>query len=60
MIYVEDLGQNHVQYGTKWWPAVPLPGPFWWRVKDAWRVLRGEAIALSRVPTRGGVYDSET
>jgi hypothetical protein len=30
----------------EWVPARPLPGPWWWRVKDAWAVLWGKADAF--------------
>ena len=30
----------------KWVPARPLPGPFLWRLSDAWKVLKGEADAV--------------
>ena len=30
----------------KWVPARPLVGPFSWRLRDAWEVLRGRADAV--------------
>lgn len=36
----------------EWVPAVPLPGPLWWRLHDAWEVLcgRAEAVCLPSEP----------
>jgi hypothetical protein len=31
----------------KWVIARPKDGPFWWRVKAAWAVLRGHADAFT-------------
>ena len=31
----------------KWYPARPIPGPFLWRLHDAWKVLKGEADAIT-------------
>lgn len=30
----------------QWFPARPLDGPWWWRVKDAWAVFWGKADAF--------------
>ncbi|GAF83666.1 unnamed protein product [marine sediment metagenome] len=30
----------------RWVIAKPVPGPFRWRLRDAWRVLWGKAEAL--------------
>lgn len=37
--------QNEIN--GKWVPARPLPGPFPWRLRDAWEVLRGRADAFT-------------
>jgi len=29
-----------------WVPSKPIPPPFWWRARDAWRVLTGRASAF--------------
>jgi hypothetical protein len=36
--------QQHPRYG--WIPARPLAGPFLWRLRDAWAVLRDRAVAV--------------
>ena len=40
-------GETMEEYAPgKWRPAKVMPGPFWWRVKDAWLVLTGKAEAV--------------
>ena len=34
------------QIQGQWVPARPLIGPLAWRIRDAWRVLRGTADAV--------------
>lgn len=35
---------------TVWEPALPYPGPWSWRLRDAWEVLQGRATAIRRTP----------
>ena len=54
MINVEDLCRsdwpmtavNAKQGWQAWYKAKPLLGPMIWRLKDAWKVLWGTAVAV--------------
>ena len=35
-----------LSYEYGWVPLKPLPGPFVWRLKDAWAVFTGRAVAV--------------
>ena len=47
MLRADDLHKNQACINGKWVVAKPLPEPFLWRLKDAWKVLKGEAEAVS-------------
>lgn len=51
MWYMVDLfrwvNSNQACVDGKWMPCRPEPDPFLWRVHDAWKVLKGEADALT-------------
>lgn len=50
MLYTLKFLQTHrvmVDIGGRWVPARPLPGPFLWRLRAAWAVLRGRADAFT-------------
>jgi hypothetical protein len=44
---VTDALNTTKEINGKWLPARPLAGPFWARLKDAWRVLTGKADAFT-------------
>ena len=49
MINADALAKDWPQAGLKdgrWVLAKPLPGPFLWRLKDAWKVLCGRCEAV--------------
>jgi len=49
MMTVKDLMQNQCSSspdGFHWEPALPEPNYFWWRLRDAWAVWKGDAHAI--------------
>ena len=48
MIYADDLEENHIQDNTgEWHIAKPIEdSSFFRRLRDAWRVLKGECLAV--------------
>lgn len=48
MIYADDLEENHIQDNTgEWHIAKPIEdSSFFRRLIDAWRVLKGECLAV--------------
>ena len=42
----EEYPQGNIPGTTSWYLAAPVPGPFWYRLTDAWAVLRGNAEAV--------------
>ncbi len=61
MITVKDLMQNPNQSspnGVNWEPAIPDMRYVWWRIRlrDAWAVWKGEAIAV-RQTTKADLQD---
>ena len=38
--------QTQIEINGEWVPARPYCGSFWWRLSDAWKVLKGEADAI--------------
>ena len=48
MIYADDLEENHIQGNTgEWHIAKPIEdSSFFRRLRDAWRVLKGECLAV--------------
>ena len=44
---------NEQLEGGRWYPALHLPVPFLWRIKDAWLVLTNKAIAVQWPIHRG-------
>jgi hypothetical protein len=62
MITVKDLMQNQCSSspdGIHWEPALPEPNYFWWRLYDAWAVLKGEAVAI-RQTTKSDAKEKNT
>ena len=45
-LLIDCLLDIKAEVNGKWVVARPLKGPFWWRVKDAWRVLTGKCDAV--------------
>jgi len=43
---IDDLTGNRKNIDGCWWITRPLKGPFWSKVKDAWRVLVGKCDAI--------------
>jgi len=43
---IDTANHTRKEIDGQWVPARPLPGPFWWTVKDAWAVLTGKADAV--------------
>jgi hypothetical protein len=46
MLLVDELMSNRTCINGRWVIAKPCPEPFWWRVKDAIRVIKGQAEAV--------------
>ena len=49
MMTIKELMENRCQSspdGHHWEPALPEPDYFWWRLRDAWAVWKGEATAI--------------
>jgi len=44
------MGPSTSPDGKHWEPALPYPGPFIYRVRDAWQVLTGKATAIRSTP----------
>jgi hypothetical protein len=42
-----ELSFSQREINGKWVPARPMVRPFWYRLKDAWRVLIGKADAFT-------------
>lgn len=47
MLQADSLRHNTVYIDRKWVCAKPFRRPFWYRIKDAWAVLKGKAEAVS-------------
>ena len=50
-------GEDYAETGDingRWGLAKPLPAPFRWRLRDAWRVLKGEAEIIVWPDTEEG------
>lgn len=45
-LFADELNENQSKIGHKYYAAEPLKGPFWWRVVDAWSVLRGKTHSV--------------
>jgi len=45
-IHVDSLLNVQVEIDGKWVVGRPLTGPFIWRLRDAWMVLKGTADAV--------------
>lgn len=44
------LVRGKIGMRTVWEPLLPYPGPFSWRLRDAWEVLQGRATAVKQTP----------
>lgn len=44
---IEHCNTTSTNINGKWVPSRPVDGPFIWRVKDAWKVLKGKADAFT-------------
>ena len=44
---VKEAAHSQSEINGRWVPSRPYPGPFLWRLRDAWEVLRGRADAFT-------------
>ena len=44
---VSDVQKLQSEINGRWVPSRPICGPFVWRLRDAWEVLRGRADAFT-------------
>jgi len=53
MMTIKELvtGPHTSPDGKHWEPSLPYPGPWIWRLRDAWEVLQGRATAVRQTPS---------
>ena len=44
---IDHANSTQTERNEKWVPARPIDGPFIWRLKAAWAVLKGKADAFT-------------